>query len=333
MATEKPVLDVLVSAVVSVREAERTVRPLALALQAVLARCATDYEIILVDNASRDGTVPLLEELAQEIPNLQVYSLSARVDDDVARVAGLEQAIGDYVVLLDPYDDIGQIPAMLERAVAGHDLVLAVHEDARRRRAPGVSGLASRLFLRLYRAVAGYDLYEDAPRYRLMSRRVVNYVLQHDDAYINYQLVPLTGGFKTDRLVYAPSDDQPHKLTRTFRDAVRYAFSLLLFTSAVPLRLITLSCGLAAGFSVLYSLYVFLVYLLREDVAAGWTTLSLQISVLFFLLTVAVGILAEYMIHISRQVSRRPQYYISREFRSGQITRESRLNVLTGGEA
>ncbi|MBT5050278.1 MAG: glycosyltransferase [Rhodospirillaceae bacterium] len=319
--------DTLVSTVLVVRDGEPYIHALVIAIQKILSDTVTDYEIVVVDNTSGDGTVSVLEALSNELPNLQVYCLSAQVNDDLARIAGIQQAIGDYVILLDPYDDISQIPALLERARADNDLVLAVRSDAGERRAQGFSGMAAHWFLRFYRAISGYDLYADAPRYRLMSRRLVNFVLQHEDAHVTYQLLPMMGGFKSDRLVYTVTQNRPHRMRRSFREAASYAISLLMFTSTVPLRFVTITCGIASSASLIYSVYVVLSYFLKENVADGWTTLSLQLSVQFFLLALAIGMLAEYMVHLLRHSNKHPRFYIAREFRSGQLTREEKLNV------
>lgn len=319
-------LDALVSVVLPVRDAHAQIDGVVRELQAVLACEVTDYEIVVVDNRSEDDTLSRLEHLSRSLPNLQVYCLSARVQDDVARIAGVQQAIGDYVVLMDLDDDAGQIPALLARGVAGHDLVLAVRADARRRRR-GLTRLAARAFLRLYKSLSGYDLDTEAPRFRLMSRRLVNYLLQHEDAHLTYPVLPLLGGFSSARFVYEPSSCGRDRAGRSFRDAVDHAIALVMYTSAAPLRLVTLTCAAAALMSVLYCVYVVVVLLVREQVAEGWTTLSLLLSLQFFLIALAIGLLAEYMVHLLRQTTKRPLFYIAREFRSGHLTREQQLNV------
>lgn len=160
-----------------------------------------------------------------------------------------------------------------------------------------------------------------------MSRRLVNYVLQHEDAYLNYLLSPMIGGFKSDSLTYMSSKPNLQRMVRSFREGVGYAISLIMFTSTVPLRLVTGTCFIAAFLSLLYSIYVVLIFLLNQNVAEGWTTLSLQLSSQFFLLALAIGLLVEYMVYILRQSTKRPRFYIAREFRSGALTREQKLNV------
>ncbi len=325
MTYDESKVDALLSLVVLLHNNEAEVESLVRDLSLRLEACVTDYEIVLVDNASSDQTIGLLEGLSAELPNLQVYCLSARVGDEVARIAGIEQAIGDYVVLMDLHDDRAQIPILLDRALKGYDLVVAVRRDAKKRRRKGLTGLAAKTFIALYRLISGYDLDVDASRYRLMSRRLVNYLLQHEDIHLTYLLSPLAGGFRSDQLLY--DTERSERRTRGFREGASHALSLLMFTTTLPLRMVTVTCGIAALFSVIYSIYVVLIYLFENNVVEGWTTLSLQLSLQFFLLALALGILSEYMVHILRHSTKRPRFYIAREFRSGQFTREQRLNV------
>ena len=138
--------DTLLSVILVVQEAEATLAGTLARLSALLAGLVSDYEIIVVDNGSADGTVEVLQQAVTEHPNIQVYCLPTAGDRDVALIAGLENAIGDYVVLLDPtLDDPAILPAMLAAAVTGHDIVLA------RARGPAVESGALRrdLYFRL----------------------------------------------------------------------------------------------------------------------------------------------------------------------------------------
>lgn len=97
---------------------------------ACISDLVSDYELIVVDNASQDDSVTILKELTSEcgLPNLQVYALTKEVDVDTASWVGLENALGDFVTVIDPLmDDIGFLPEMLDKATAGADVVLATN--------------------------------------------------------------------------------------------------------------------------------------------------------------------------------------------------------------
>src|SRR5260364_15342 len=92
-----------------------------------IALLVSDYELIIVDNASDDGSVSILKHLTGDngIPNLQVYALTKEVDADTATWVGLENALGDFIGVIDPLmEDIAFLPDMLDQAVSGADAVL-----------------------------------------------------------------------------------------------------------------------------------------------------------------------------------------------------------------
>lgn len=297
-------------------------------LSAMLENLVSDYEIVIIDNGSRDNSVGILESLTSRLPNLQIFCLPAPIDSDTARLVGMEQAIGDQLVLWDiERDAITAIPDMLAASHDGAEIVLADAGKTARPPQRLLYRLLSHLYIRLMRSITGFDLRSDAPRFRLMSRRTANYVLEHDNAALTYQLLPLLAGFKRTTLNVSPFDAiKPHRAS--LRRGMNRGLGLLVHSGPAPLRLATLMAIGTAFLSLLYSGYVLVNYLLNPKIAAGWTTLSLQISGLFFMLSIAVALLAEYVLQMGMNQGRKPNAFIAREFRSPDFSRERKLNVL-----
>lgn len=319
--------DLLLSVVVVVcNEEDRIARRLEF-LAKEIGNLAPDYEIVVVDNASSDATVAALDDLSKRLPNLQVFCLSTLASIDGAAVAGLEQSVGDLVVVVESLDwDLSAIPSMVERALQNHDIVFATGEQASVAERPMRYRFLSSLFVRLYRWLTGVDLRADLPRFRLISRRVANFVLQHRSPDLVYQVVPRMAGFRRAYVAsHSPTGEvgSPGLLASLSR-----AVGLLVATSILPIRITSIACLFTAVLSVTYSLYVVIIYLTQENLAPGWTTLSLQLSVTFFLLSMALGVLSEYVIYIVSLTSRPPRYHIAREFQSNVISHKQKLNVL-----
>lgn len=291
-----------------------------------LGSLVSDYELIVVDNASDDSSVTRLEQLtAQEgLPNLQVYVLTREVDADTGAWVGVENALGDFVVIIDPMvDDIAFLPEMLEKAAGGSDVVFA------RNRQKPVHRLTYRIahavFNSAYKYFSAVNLDHDAPQYRLLSKRVVNFILQHPQPALTYRYLPATGGFARTNLDYsaAPLAASPKKLG----DSIDRGMRLLVSTTRAPMRIVTTLSLFGAVANLLYSVYVVAIAIFKSDVAPGWVSLSLQQSGMFFLISLVLLLLGEYILHMASLSNEGPPYYVAQEFTSARITRREKLNI------
>lgn len=321
--------DAFVSAVLVVRDGETAVADAIRRLHASLVETATERELIVIDNGSTDGTFDAASEVARDLPDVQVVCLSRSVERDAATFAGIEAALGDYVVVLEPTDaQIALLPSMVEAARDGHDLVFAEPRGGLAR--PGaVDRLLAGLYRRAFRWSTGLDLSGELLHTRLLSRQVINFLLQHENAPLLLPTLPSVAGFPKTKITYDESADAP-ALQRSLASQAERGVGMLLTVTALPARLTTVVSLLAGFLNVLYAGYVVLIYLFKDDVAEGWTTLSLQISGMFFLFSIVLALLSEYVIRIFQGGLGRPAYHVAREFRSPAITREERLNVLRG---
>lgn len=302
-------------------------------LQQILTRTAehvfplvSDYELIIVDNASDDESVSTFKTLTGEngIPNLQVYALTKEVDTDTANWIGLENALGDFVAVIDPEaDDIAFLPAMLDKASRGADVVFA---NNRQRASQGmVYWGAYAAFNCLYKLFNGIHLEKEAPQYRLLSKRVVNFILQHPQPAMTYRHLPATGGFARVNLDYSAPPGAPHK--KRLGESIDRGMRLLVSTTRAPMRLVTSLSLFGAVANLTYSGYVVAVGILKADVAPGWISLSLQQSGMFFLISLVLLVLGEYILNMASLSGEGPLYHVGQEFTSARMTRREKLNI------
>jgi len=292
----------------------------------LLSTSVSDYELIVVDNGSTDNGLTVLKELVGErgLPNLQVYVLTKEVENDLAMWAGLESSLGDFVAVIDLYvDDLNFLPQMLQAAVGGSDVVYAKNLNA------NANGIIYRtlffIFNRFYRGLSGLSLDQEGYKFRVLSRRVINFILKHPQPILAYRFLPASAGFARIHLCYNYPVG-PRSSKKVFGSIDR-AINLLVSTTRAPMRLVTILSASAAGLNILYSIYVVGVALWKKDVAAGWVTLSLQQCGMFFLLSLVLLVLGEYILQMVKSTNEGPSYYVAQEFTSMKMMRHTRLNV------
>lgn len=303
-------------------ELERTVSDLASAVAPIVS----DYEIIIVDNASNDDSIANLKRLTGEggFPNLQVYALTKEVDSDTASWVGLENALGDFVAVIDPLaDDINFLRQMLDKAMGGVDVVFA-HNSLENKQG-FIYGLAFRAYNRIFKYFSGIHLANDAPQYRLLSRSVVNFILQHPQPAITYRHLPASGGFAKSILSYSsvPKGGREKHLG----DSIDRGMRLLVSTTRAPMRVVTSLSLFGAFANFLYSIYVIAISLFMSDIAPGWISISLQQSGMFFLISLVLLVLGEYILNMVSLSHEGPLYHVGQEFTSARMTRREKLNV------
>jgi glycosyltransferase involved in cell wall biosynthesis len=317
---------IFVSVVIPVQNNKDTIQQFLTSATDFFRSLVSDYELVVVDNASTDNSVEVLKRLTSPdgLPNLQVYALTKEVDRDTAAWVGLENALGDFVVVFNPAeDDLSVLPDMLEKAVSGSDVVFASN-ILKPKQTIGYR-MANGLFNFMYKRFNGINLAKEAPEYRVLSKRVINFILQHNQPAISYRHLPASAGFVKSYIEYKsePKKRQTKKLSESIEKGIR----LMVSTTRAPMRLVTVLSLFGAGANLIYSLYVVLIGLFAENVAPGWVSMSLQMSGMFFLISLVLLVLGEYILHMAGLSNEGPQYHVGQEFTSARMTRLEKLNL------
>jgi glycosyltransferase involved in cell wall biosynthesis len=317
---------IFLSLVITARNQADQLQPFIAEVSQMLAGLVSDHEIVIVDNASDDDSLSCLEALTGEdgLPNVQVYALTKEVDADTASWVGLENALGDFVAVIDPLsDDIRFLPEMLDKAVSGTDVVFA--NNAQKVPQSLAYQVAYAVFHKLYKWFNGIHLAKEAPQYRVLSKRVVNFILQHPQPSLTYRHLPATGGFARVNLHYSAMPRIKH--TKRLGESIDRGMRLLVSTTRAPMRLVTTLSLFGAVANLLYSIYVVAVAFLKVDVAPGWVSLSLQQSGMFFLISMVLLVLGEYILNMVSLQNEGPLYHVGQEFTSARMTRREKLNI------
>ena len=281
--------------------------------------------LILVDTGSDDNTMDEAERLLRMFPDIHYYGLSGTAHKDYAYLAGMEHATpGDIVVLFNPMlDDACLIPEMIAMVESGHDLVVA---SRRFSRSGGWSyWLLSNIFVRVFRIFGHGDIRSSASRFRALSSRAVSHITKYDATAIGYGVIPFISRFRRGNITQNGKGLVENREEVSVIAGIKRAMTLVSNSSRAPLRLTSALCIAAAMLSLMSSGYVAVTYLLHNGVAPGWTTLSLQMNGMFFLLSLALATMAEYILTLKS--SSHPPYHIVSSFDSSTMTRKATLNI------
>ena len=276
------------------------------------------FEIILVDDCSSDGTPAVVQALLSQFQRVRFLRLSRRSGSEVAISAGLDSAIGDYTVIMRPESDpCDMIPDLISTARRTGCILTGVAPGLRQRN-PLVRGVAS-AFRSYCKNHLGIELRQDSTDFRVLSRQVVNAITQIKDRRRYLRLFTVTVGYEIQYFDYQPTTRSDKKDRATFMDEVNQAIDIVVTSSPNPLRLVSRLGMFASALNGLYMAYIAAIYLFKKDVAAGWTTTSLENSVMFFFLFLILAVLCEYVGRLLEEAQDRPLYFIAQEKNSSVL--------------
>jgi polyisoprenyl-phosphate glycosyltransferase len=291
---------------------EQAVLPLtAVRLRAVLDGLGESYEVLFVNDGSTDATPAVIRTLMSDWPQLRLLALQRNSGHQAALTAGLSRAFGRYVVSIDAdlQDPPETIPEMLAVARAeGVDVVYAVRDD--RSTDTPFKRHTARLYYRLMRRLVGAWVPAQAGDFRLLSRQVVDELLDLPEQKPVYRLVVPSLGFASAQVRYVRAQRAAGETKYPLRKMVALAVDSITRSSATPLRLATwlglLGFVLCVGL-VIYGVVAFAV----GRTVPGWTSMFVAILFLGAVQLVCVGLLGEYVARIYGHLLQRPAFRIA----------------------
>ncbi|MHB1422411.1 MAG: glycosyltransferase [Gemmataceae bacterium] len=295
---------------------------------AVLEASCDHFELILLDDHSTDRTPGRVEGLLAQCPGLRYIRLARRSGEEVAAAAGLDAAIGDYVVILRArFDPPEAIADMIDLAGSEGGAVLGVT-----RTPPGHGWLfrcCRRLFYRIVGLLLRVRIPADSTGFCVLSRAVVNTIARTRSKSRHLRVLACTLGYPVSLYLYEPMGPAFVRQRRPLFDAFQDAMRILVSTSQTPLRLVSTLGILAGSLNLCYVLYVLAIYFFKKEVAPGWATLSLQSSAMFFFVFLILVSLSEYVVQILTESQDNPLYHVESDRTSTITAGSGRRNVLT----
>jgi dolichol-phosphate mannosyltransferase len=278
-------------------------------LTASLGALRLDYELVFVNDGSRDATGTRIDELSRRDPRVVPLHLSRNFGHQAAISAGLAHARGQAVIIMD--GDLQDPPEILGRFIErwreGHEVVYAVRTQ---RKENFIKRAGYFLFYRLLRAVSDLDIPLDSGDFCLMDRKVVD-VLNHLPERMRFVRGLRTFvGFRQIGVSYPRAAREAGKPKYTFRALVRLALDGLISFSSAPLSFVTYLGFISAG-----SAFLLLAWLLadawRHNAAPpGWASATVVVLFMSAVQLLSLGIVGAYVRRIFLEVKGRPTYIV-----------------------
>ena len=265
---------------------------------------------IFVDDGSRDKTLTILRELAQNHDNVKYISFSKNFGKEAAMYAGLDNSTADYVIVMDAdlQHPPAMIPEMIEGIHEGYDCC-AARRTTRKGEAP-IRSLFSRMFYNINRKMTNIDLVQGAVDFRIMTRQMVDSVLALSERQRFSKGIFAWVGFNTKWLPYE-NVERPLGTTKwSFWGLFKYAISGITGFSTTPLRLVTGMGFFISAFAFIYIIITLIKTLMFGIDVPGYTTTLCAILFLGGIIELSVGVLGEYVANIYMEVKNRPIYIL-----------------------
>ena len=268
-----------------------------------------EFELLLVDDGSTDGTPALLDELAARDERVGVVRLSRNFGHQAALTAGLDHASGDVVVMLDSdlQDPPELILTLLERWRGGSDVVYAVRTS---RAGEGRAKLATaNWFYRLFSRLAQIELSPNAGDYRLLDRRALEALgsMRERNRFLRGMTVWV--GFTQTAVPYERDARFAGETKYTPRRMLRFSLDAISSFSHVPLQVATV-LGFVVSAIAFLAIPVAIGFKIAGQFVSGITTVLLVVLLLGGIQLITVGIIGEYLGRVYDEVKRRPLYLV-----------------------
>lgn len=297
------------SVIIPIYNEEMNLVPMNNRIIAALLPLQLHYEIIYVNDGSKDNSLPIIMGLSEENASVKYIDFSRNFGHQIAISAGLEHAVGERIVIMDGdgQDPPELIPALLTKSKEGFEVVYAKRK--KRKGESFIKKLTAKLFYRFLANITQIEIPLDTGDFRLIHRKVQKVLLNMPEQhkYLRGQIAWI--GFNSTFVEYDREERMGGNTKFTYSKMMRFATDGIAGFSNWPLKVATM-----LGFAVSGIAFILIIYSLYQKffgyTEVGWT--SLHISVLFLggVQLLGIGILGEYLGRVSENVKNRPTYIV-----------------------
>lgn len=270
----------------------------------------TDYEIVLINDGSRDKTLPMMRQIVEQDGHVVAVNLSRNHGHQLALSAGLSICRGDRILIIDA--DLQDPPELLSKMMAALDAGADVAYGKRVSRAGETvfKKATAAAFYRLLASLTETRLPVDTGDFRLMSRRALNVLLSMPEQHRFIRGMVSWIGFLQVPVEYERSERFAGETKYTLGKMIRFALDAITGFSTIPLRLSTWAGMAMGGLAFIFMLWTLVEWFAGATIR-GWTSLMTIVLLLGSVQLLVLGIMGEYLGRLYMQSKARPLFVIS----------------------
>lgn len=294
-----------ISIVVPVYNSKKSLDALVQKIAEVALSKQWEYELLLVDDGSRDGSFDRIKDLASKNSRIKGFRLSKNFGHQAAIRTALQHCSGEYIAVLD--DDLQDPPEVLDQLFKKLDEGYDVAYGIRKKRKEGIlKKLLYFLFYRLLKVMSNIKIPLDSGDFAAMKKSVVEVMLQMNEKTIFLRGQRAWIGFKQVGVPYERQARKEGKSGHSFRKLLSIAIDGIFSFSRLPVRIISVAGFFGLLTAVGYSMFLAYHYFVEGIEVRGFTTLVALVSLFSSLILICLGIIGDYVIRIYDEVRNRP---------------------------
>ena len=280
-------------------------------LTAVAETMGVSYELLFVNDGSRDNSITLIKELAQKNSRIKFIDFSRNFGHQVAVTAGMDAAKGKAVVIIDAdlQDPPELISELYDKMKEGFQVVYAKRKQ--REGESFLKKLTAKLFYRILKRITSINIPVDTGDFRIMDRKVVEVLkaMPEKNKFLRGQIAWI--GFNQTFVEYDRSERNAGQTGYTYRKMIRFAMDGITSFSNFPLKVASVLGFVVSGISFIIMMYALYVRFIAGHYVEGWTSLMISILFLGGIQLICVGLIGEYLSRVSDNVRNRPLYVVA----------------------
>ena len=270
-----------------------------------------DYEIIFVNDGSKDKTVEECLKVKEKDNNVKILNFSRNFGKEAAMYAGLNEAKGDLVVIMDT--DLQDPPKLLPEMyniLQSNEYDSVATYRVNRKGEPPIRSFFARMFYKMINKMIDVEIVDGARDYRMMKRSMVDAIISMNEYHRFSKGIFAWVGFNTKYLEYENVERVAGETKWSFWKLFKYAIDGIVGFTTLPLRLATFTGIFVSMFGFLYMLYIVVKALVFGDPVAGFPSLIVIIALLGGIQLLFLGIIGEYLAKTYMETKKRPIYII-----------------------